>query len=303
MDPEFTEFLAAMPPLQFADPAAQRELSAKARAEWPEVPWPDGVARTDHTVAAAHPVPVRRYVPDGAGDAAPVVLWIHGGGYCIGHPDEDEPFCARLAADTGAVVVSVDYRLAPEHPYPAALDDCYAALLDFASGAPLVVAGMSAGAGLAAALALRARDTGGPVINGQVLLCPFLDATMGAESMAGLSAAPVFNAEDARLCWGHYLGPLVGAPPVWGSPSVAQDLRGLPPAYVLAAGADCLRDEAVQYALRLQAAGVAAELHVVPGVPHAFTAMQPGASVSRRIRAELLAVLGRFLEPAPVQTP
>lgn len=298
MDPEFAEFLAAFPPLQFADPAAQREANAKLRAELPPVPWPDGVSRKDHTVSAVdgYEVPVRRYVPDRSGETTPVVLWIHGGGYCVGNPDEDEPFCARLAADTGVVVVSVGYRLAPEDPYPAGLDDCYAALVDAASSAPLLVAGMSAGAGLAAAVALRARDEGGPAINGQLLLCPFLDATMRGESLRALAGAPVFNATDARHCWEHYLGAALADPPAYGSPSVAGDLAGLPPAYVLAAGEDCLRDEAVEYALRLQSAGVPTELHTVPGVPHGFTALQPGATVSRRLRGELAAVLGRLLQ-------
>lgn len=305
MDPEFAEFLAAMPPLQFADPAAQRELAAKTRAEWPPVPWPGGVARHDETVAGVDgtSVPIRRYVPDRAADSTPAVLWMHGGGYCIGHLDEEEAFCARLAANVGIEVVSVDYRLAPEHPYPAALDDCYSALLNFASGRSLVVAGLSAGAGLAAALAIRARDENGPAISGQVILTPFLDATMSGESLAVLSDAPVFNATDARQCWQHYLGPLTGAPPALASPSVAQDLSRLPPAYVLAAGADCLRDEAIEYALRLQWSGVPVELHTVPEVPHAFTALQPGAAISRRARREIESVFARLAGVAEVQTP
>ena len=305
MDPEFAEFLAAMPPLQFADPAAQRELAAKVRTEWPLVPWPEGVARHDEEVAGIDgtPVPVRRYVPERAADSAPAVLWMHGGGYCIGHLDEDEAFCARLAANVGIEVVSVDYRLAPEHPYPAALDDCYSALLKFSPGRSIVVAGLSAGAGLAAALAIRARDENGPAICGQVILTPFLDATMRGESLATLSEAPVFNAADARQCWQHYLGPLTGAPPALGSPSVAQDLSRLPAAYVLAAGADCLRDEAVEYALRLQWAGVPVELHLAPAVPHAFTALQPGAAISRRVRQEIESVVTRLAGVEAGQTP
>ena len=133
-----------------------------------------------------------------------MVVWIHGGGYCIGHLDEDEAHCARLARDLSAVVVSVDYRLAPEHPFPAGFDDCFAVLghvaarqgLEFPTGA-LVVAGASAGGGLAAAVALRARDEGGPQVRGQVLLYPFLDATLRAPSIRTLADAPVF---DARAC-------------------------------------------------------------------------------------------------------
>ena len=296
MDQEFGEFLAAFPAIQFTDPAAQRELSAELRAGWPPAPWPDGVDREDVAVAGqdGRAVALRRYVPVGRGATAPAVLWIHGGGYCIGHLDEDEFFCARLAADLGVAVAAVDYRLAPEDPYPAGLDDCYAALVNAASAEPVVIAGLSAGGGLAAALALRARDHGGPVIRAQILLCPFLDSTMSAPSIRTLAHAPVFGAADARHCWEHYLGAARTEPPAYGSPPAAADLSGLPPAYVLAAGEDCLRDEAIDYALRLQAAGVPTELHVVPGVPHAFTAMQPGAAVSRRLRAELIAVLARL---------
>lgn len=308
MDPEFVDFLAAFPQLQFIDPASQRAEAARARAELPPVPWPEGVSREDRKVSGVdgHEIPIRCYVPDHAGDATPVVLWLHGGGYCIGEPDEDEPFCARLAIDLSAVVVAVEYRLAPEDPYPAGFDDCYAVLLDIAASAgsaypsgPIVVAGLSAGGGLATAVALRARDEGGPALHGQVLLCPFLDATMSAPSISTHADAPVFNAVDARHCWEHYLGQRRNDPPTYGSPPAADDLAGLPPAYVLAAGADCLRDEAITYAVRLQSSGVPTELHVVPDVPHAFTAMRPGALISRRLHEELTAVFGRLWEGDP----
>jgi acetyl esterase/lipase len=157
------------------------------------------------------------------------------------------------------------------------------------------VAGGSAGAGLAAAVALRARDEGAPRLRGQVLIYPFLDASLGTRSIRTLADAPVFNAEDARHCWDHYLGDQRSSPPPYGSPAAAPDLAGLPPAYVVAAGADCLRDEAVDYALRLQAAGVPTELHVIPDVPHGFSALLPTASVSRRARREFTEVLARML--------
>ena len=119
VDPEFVDVLAVFAPLQFADPAAQRAAFAAMPAQEPP-PWPRGVRRADATVAAAdgHEVPLRRYIPD-APTREGTVVWIHGGGYCVGSPDEDEAFCAYLARDVGAVVASVDYRLAPEHPFPA----------------------------------------------------------------------------------------------------------------------------------------------------------------------------------------
>ena len=155
MDPEFVDVLAVFPPLQFADPAAQRAAFAAMPAQEPP-PWPRGVRRADATVAASahgHEVPLRRYIPD-APTREGTVVWIHGGGYCVGSPDEDEAFCAYIARDVGAVVASVDYRLAPEHPFPAGFEDCYAvvkavcarAQAGFNAG-PVVIAGGSAGAG------------------------------------------------------------------------------------------------------------------------------------------------------------
>lgn len=304
MDSEFVEFLAHFPELQFVDPIVQRAAMAQMRSAVEPPPWPEGVTPDERFVPGPGDakVPVRVYTPSGAQPDAAVVIWIHGGGYCVGTAEEDEPACARLAAHLSAVVVSVEYRLAPEDPYPAGLDDCYSVLDHVATGSaagyptgPLIVAGASAGAGLAAALALRARDWNGPAIHAQILLYPFLDATMSGASLRTLSDSPVFNAEDARVCWAHYLGEEVSAPPVYGSPSVADHLSGLPQAYVLVAGADCLRDEAVDYAVRLQAAGVPTELHLVPGVPHGFAALHPAASTSKRASAELLAVLNRMI--------
>jgi len=304
VDPEFTDVLAVFPPLQFTDPAAQRRAHAELRSQFPPAPRPDGVSEERPTVpaGASHEVPVRVYRSDDAGPRAGTIIWIHGGGFCIGTPDEDEAHCLRLAADLSVVVVSVDYRLAPEHPFPAGFDDCYAVLLDVAArqgdtyprGA-LVVAGASAGAGLAAAVALRARDEGGPRIRGQVLVTPFLDAALGTPSMRALADAPVFDAEHARTCWDHYLGARRSAPPAYASPSAATDMADLPSAYVLAAGADCLRDEAIDYAVRLQDAGVPTELHVIPGVPHGFTGLLPTATASRRARRDLNEVLAQML--------
>lgn len=314
MDSEFVEFLAAFPPLQFVDPAAQRAAMVEMRAAVEPPPWPEGVSLDERFVRGPGDakVPARVYRPSGVRSDAPIVIWIHGGGYCIGTAEDDDVACARMAAHLSALVVSIDYRLAPEDPYPAGLDDCYSVLEHVAVGTaagypagPLIVAGASAGAGLAAAVAQRARDENGPTIHAQILLYPFLDATMSGASLRTLSDSPVFNAEDARVCWRHYLGEQAAAPPVYGSPSVADDLSGLPQAYVLVAGADCLRDEAVDYAVRLQAAGVPTELHLVPDVPHAFAALHPVASASRRTSAELLAVLTRMIgqcehEPVPV---
>ena len=304
MDPEFIDLLAAFPMLQFIDPPAQRAAGEEIRAQLPPVVLPDDVDIDYRSVVAedSDPVPVRVYRAAGTADEAGVIVWIHGGGYCVGTLDEDEAHCARLAADLHAVVVSVDYRLAPEHPFPDGFDDCFVVLREVAARqgsdyptGPLAVAGASAGAGLAAAAALRARDAGGPRLHGQILLYPFLDSTLRAASITTLADAPIFNADHARACWEHYLGDRRATPPAYGSPSAARDLTGLPPAYILVAGADCLRDEAIDYALRLQADDVPVELHVIPDVPHGFAALLPTATVSRRSRRELNEVLTRML--------
>jgi acetyl esterase len=301
VDPEFIDVLAVFPPLQFADPAAQRAAFAGMPAqELP--PWPDTVRRDDRGVpAGSRSIPIRRYVPDAATREGTVV-WIHGGGYCVGTPDEDEYFCAYLARDLGAVVVSVDYRLAPEDPFPAGFDDCYAVVEAVADGAtglggrPIVIAGASAGAGLAAAVALRSRDEGGPALAGQLLLFPFLDATMSTASYKENADGPVFTAVDANNCWNHYLGDARQDPPPYASPSTHQDLSGLPRSYIVAAGADPLRDEAVDYALRLQAAGVSTDLQLVADVPHGFSALVPTAKASRRVRSAIVNAITQMLD-------
>jgi acetyl esterase/lipase len=265
-------------------------------------PWPDAVRREDLAVRTQdRSVPIRRYIPEPATRQGTVV-WIHGGGYCVGTPDEDEYFCAYLARDVGAVVVSVDYRLAPEDPFPAGFEDCYAVVAAVDDGAaglgdrPIVVAGASAGAGLAAAVALRSRDEGGPALAGQLLLFPFLDATMSTASYKEHADGPVFTAVDADNCWDHYLGDARRDPPPYGSPSAHQDLSGLPRSYVVAAGADPLRDEAVDYALRLQAAGVSTDLQLVADVPHGFSALLPTAKASRRVRAAMVNAFAQMLD-------
>ncbi|MFF3569164.1 alpha/beta hydrolase [Nocardia jiangxiensis] len=309
MDPEFVDFLATFPPLNFADPAAQR--LADAQAPRPESRLPAGVTRTDEEIPGVdgHQVPIAVYRDEDVGPDGGIVVWIHGGGFVLGDPELEESFCALLARKLSTVVVAVTYRFAPEHPYPAGLDDCYCAVTHLAAlsgvrypSGPLIVAGASAGAALAAGVVLRSRDSQGPGIDGQVLLMPFIDATLSQPSIRTLAEAPVFDSRDARLCWNHYLGPLAADPPDYASPAVAADLTGLPPAYILAAGEDCLRDEAIDYALRLQDSGVLTELHLVPSVPHGFNGLLPGATASRRARHNLeeamAAMLGRTVRVA-----
>ena len=311
MDPAVEAALMAMPPLQFADPAAQRLAFAEQAKQMPKPPPDERTTMEKLEVPRGEPrgIPVRVFRPRDAAGFLPVLVWIHGGAYVVGSASQDDLICSELAVRTGAVVVSVDYRLAPEDPYPAALDDCYAATCWAAAGGVestdptrLALAGASAGAGLAAAVALYARDHGGPPIAFQLLLYPFLDDRRDTPSHRAGRDAPLFTTTDAEHGWRHYLRGLNDGDrvPPYASPARAVALAGLPPAYVLAAGMDCLRDEAVNYAMAMARAGVAVELHLVPAVPHGFDAVAPEAAVSRRVIAEYAAALRRCLgEPGP----
>jgi len=191
--------------------------------------------------------------------------------------------------------VSVDYRLAPEHPFPAAPQDGYAALKWTAEragidGTRLSVGGSSAGGGLAATVASLARDHGGPELAFQLLAYPVLDSRLTTPSAKRFVSTPILNRRGLERCWALYLDGCEGDAPLAASPGRAEDLRGLPPAYVMAAELDPLRDEDVAFALRLQAAGVPTELHVIPGVPHGFVVARD-APVTQRVHAEHVAVL------------
>jgi acetyl esterase/lipase len=201
-------------------------------------------------------------------------------------------------------VVSVEYRLAPEHPYPAALHDCYAALSFLHAEAAalgvdtdrVALMGASAGGGLAAATAMLARDLGGPPVCFQMLQIPELDDRLETASMRAFVDSPVWNRPLAEQSWEAYLGPLHGTAdvPAHAAPARAEDLSGLPPAYVSTAEHDPLRDEGILYALRLLQAGVSVELHQFPGTFHG-SALVTSAAVSRRAQGEVAAVLRRVL--------
>ena len=251
--------------------------------------------------AGAPPVGVRLYAPAASGPSPrPGLLWIHGGGYVLGSAYAEDTLGPYLSLTADCVVVSVDYRLAPEHPFPAGLEDCYAALRWLADAAPgvdrdrLGVAGMSAGGGLAAALALLARDRGGPALAFQMPICPMID-DRGLTPSSRFDDPRVWNGEANRAAWAMYLGDLGGGEvSAYAAPARAQDLGGLPPAYISVGALDPFRDEDVEYARRLAEAGVPTELHLFPGCFHGFEGV-PSAPVAARARAEYAEVLRRGL--------
>ncbi|OQD57081.1 esterase [Streptomyces phaeoluteigriseus] len=235
----------------------------------------------------------------------PVVYHVHGGGMVLGSNRVGVDQILDWARELDMVVVSVEYRLAPEHPYPAPVDDVYAGLLWTAEHAEelggdperIVVAGASAGGGLTAALALLLRDRGGPRPLGQVLLCPMLDDrndTPSARQMAGLG---IWDRTANETGWTALLGDLRGGQDVspYAAPARAEDLSGLPPAFLDVGSAETFRDEVVAYASRIWQAGGVAELHVWPGGFHGFDGFAPQAAVSRAARAAQLDWLRRLL--------
>jgi acetyl esterase len=221
-------------------------------------------------------LPVRVYTPEGE-PPFPIVVFFHGGGWVVGTLDTYDPLCRALAAAVPAVVVSADYRLAPEHRWPAAVEDAYAATLWASRNAAvlggaqhrLAVAGDSAGGNLAAVVALGARDRGGPQVAFQLLVYPVLDAAADTASYREHAEGFYLTAAGMRWYWDHYLGPADGAAPD-ASPLRAAFLGGLPPALVIGAEHDILRDEGEAYVARLRDAGVAATASRYPGVVHGF---------------------------------
>ncbi|MCF2532040.1 alpha/beta hydrolase [Yinghuangia soli] len=326
IDPQLRALLPVLPKVDVTDPPAFREAQrAQSAAQAAGAAPLPGVAVEDRTIPAADPggpsapdILVRVYTPTGTATGTArergVLVWFHGGGYVFGDVAGSDRSCAALAVEADCVVVSVEYRLAPENPYPAALEDAYAALVWTAANAAelggdparIAIGGVSAGAGLTAALALFVRDKGGPALVLQLLDNPMLDDRVGTASAAAFTDTPLWSGPQARLGWRHYLGALHpdaasadsdGVPP-YAAAARATDLAGLPPAYVAANEFDPLRDEGITYALRLLEAGVPVELHHRPGTFHGSNFL-PGAEVSERARADMYAALRRSLGRPP----
>ncbi len=253
---------------------------------------------------------IRVYVPVSSTDSEmtlPGLLWTHGGGYILGTPEGEDQLCVDIADTAGCIIVSPDYRLAPEHPYPAGLEDAYAALCWMVDPAcplairadRLAIGGASAGGGLAAALALLARDRRGPKLCFQLLLYPMIDYRNDTASSHEIHHPLVWNREYNLIAWKLYLGhdPANHAEFItyYESPSLAPDLTGLPPAYLCVGQLDPFRDETIQYATRLAQSSIATELHVQPGAYHGFENVAPTATPSQRFRNAYIQALVRAL--------
>jgi acetyl esterase/lipase len=240
-------------------------------------------ARDVEALTLATGTGIRLHRPVGVTDPGPALLWMHGGGYLIGAAQQDDAVCRRFSQTLGITVAAVDYRLAPEHPYPASLDDCYSALewlVDLPAVDPTRVAigGASAGGGLTAALALRARDRGeiSPVL--QLLVYPMLDDRSSTRPGVDNSRFRMWNQAANGFGWSSYLG---GADPGAAVPARHDDLSGLPPAWLGVGTLDLFHDEDLEYAERLNQAGVPCTTDVVPGAFHGFDGVVPNAAVSK----------------------
>jgi acetyl esterase/lipase len=296
MDPELEAFIPLFPPADLTDPVTARKNLAALAASVPALDTAD-MEIEDRTVPGDPEVAVRIYRPHRAEGA---IVWLRGGGFVMGDLDTEHPAATRLADGSGAVVISVGYRRAPEHRFPAALGDAYAVLVWTAERADelgvdparIAVGGHSAGAGLAAAVALRARDQQGPPICYQLLNQPELDDRQETWSARNFTDTPWMTRDKVAATWRHYLGSAPASP--YAAPARAADLSGLPSAYIATAEFDPLRDEGITYALRLLQAGVSVELHQWPGTFHGSHAIL-SAEVSQRQIAELVAALRRAL--------
>jgi acetyl esterase len=308
IDPELADIVELIPNSDISDPVAARaSFESMIATLASEIPRIETLEITDRLVPGWEgdpDVPVRVYQPLERTGAGPGIVMIHGGGFIVGSVETEHAGAAMLSINTGAVVVSVDYRLAPEHPYPAGVHDCYSALSFVAQSATdlgvdttrIALVGSSAGGGLAAATALLARDQGGPAICFQMLHIPELDDRLQTVSMTTFVDSPIWNRPLAVQSWRAYLGELSGSDevPAYAAPSRATDLSGLPPAYISTAENDPLRDEGILYGLGLLQAGVSVELHQFPGTFHG-SALVTTAAVSKRAQRESVTVLRRAL--------
>lgn len=258
-----------------------------------------GQRRGVEVAAVSRDVTVRIHRPTIGSQPSPALLWIHGGGMCMGSAAQEDSFCRKLVNATGVAVVAVDHRLSPEHPYPAPLEDCYAALLwlsrqTWVDQTRIAVGGASAGGGIAAAIAQRAHDRRDVEVALQLMVYPMLDDRTPEES----GRRVMWTARDNRLAWQWYLG---ATDPETAVPARRADLSGLPPAWIGVGSSDLFHDECRAYAERLRHFGVPVHEEIAGGAFHAFDLIAPKADVSRRFFASQCRALRAVLTDDRVQ--
>ncbi|SHL51796.1 Acetyl esterase/lipase [Pseudonocardia thermophila] len=305
LDDELVRIAAQLPRVDRSDVAAARAAAARRAAAEADAPC-DGIAVEDRLVPTADGAEIRLrvYRPEARANRG-AIYHVHGGGFITGDLTMSHALNLEFARETGAVVVAVEYRLAPEWPYPTPVEDVYTGLVWLHEHAAelevdpgrLVVHGQSAGGALGTGAVLMARDRNGPPIRFLLLTSPTVDDRATTRSSRIFTDTPVLTRRDVELTWAAYLGEIRRASadvPAYAAPARARDLSGLPPTYISAAEADPLRDEAIAFAHALLNAGVSVELHVFPETFHGSLAFRD-AEVSRRQVGEEIAVLRRAL--------
>ena len=310
LDPELAAAVTMLPEVDFSDlPAARATFDSLVGSLLADLSF-NGVDVHELSVPGLGDDPdvgIRFFTPENAAGPLPVLLWIHGGGFAIGTAASSDPYCVEVVRELGFAVASVEYRLAPETPFPGPLDDCYAALTYIHAHTKelgidpsrIAVGGQSAGGGLAAGTVLRARDEGVVPVAFQLLEIPELDDRLTTDSMTTFVDTPLWDRPNAVLSWQYYLGKSYTGPddpavPIYAAPARATDLSGLPPTYLCTMELDPLRDEGIEYALGLLRAGVSVELHSFPGTFHG-SGLLATAEVSKRAMTEALDALRRGL--------
>ena len=307
LDADVAESLAALPiDIGALLGGLTDESIADVRAAMGQMPVPelsDAVERTDHEVPGAEGVVVRVHRPAGVTGDLPCLYWMHGGGLVLGSYEGDDPRFDRWSPLFGLVGVSVEYRLAPETPYPGPLDDCYAGLRWVHEHAAEIgidptrigIGGPSAGGNLAAGLGLLARDRGEVPVSYQLLIYPMLDDRQITASSGWPD--PIWPPSANTYGWTAYLGDRRGGPDVapYAAPARATDLAGLPPTLIAVGALDGFSDEDIDYAVRLRQAGVPVDLHVYAGAPHGFDGLAPGSAVAQRANRDIEEWLGAQL--------
>jgi acetyl esterase/lipase len=307
LDPEIAAALAPMAASGFAPPAVgdiegrrtlwEPIISAAGTAQ----PIPADVTTSEHYATAddGAQIAMRWYDKDGSAPGSAVVFF-HGGGYIFGHIDLFDGPVSRYVSASGVPMLSVEYRRAPEHPFPTPLEDAYTALRWLHEHAAelgldperIGVMGDSAGGGMAAALTILARERGGPAIARQILLMPMLDDRTRTPN-PHIAPYAIWSYDDSATAWPALLGDAAGGPdvPPTAAPARLEDANGLPPAYIDVGQIDVFRDEDMAYATKLSRAGVPVEFHLHPGAPHEFDSIAFDSDVARRAIADRVRVL------------
>ena len=310
LDREHRSAFDALPktPRDWSDIPALRESTAAQRALLPAPAMPSSVSVDTRQIPGPVGGPqldLRIYRPDRLNRPTAAVYWIHGGGTVLGQADMNDPYCANIADRLKVLVTSIEYRRAPEHPFPVPLEDCYAGFKWLASAegefevdpARIAVAGISAGGLLSAALSLLARDRGEFLPCLQLLNAPMLDDRADTPSSYAVLDPRTWDRDSNLAAWNAYLEGEAGGDDIspYAAPARAANLAGLPPAYINVGDLDGLLDEDIAYAQALSHAGVPVELHVYPGAYHGSAMSVPHAELSRRWIADELAALERAL--------